>query len=95
MAEKIRFTTRRIAALTCPPGKDRVAIFDTERTAELLREIAGRRAVVVVEHDMAFVSSLGCKVTVMHEGRVLVEGPMDEVAADPRVKEVYLGGRPC
>lgn len=68
---------------------------ETERTAALLREIAGERAVVVVEHDMVFVSALQCKVTVLHEGRVLTEGPMHKVAADPRVVEVYLGERPC
>ena len=46
---------------------------------------------VVVEHDMAFVRDLGVKVTVLHEGSVLAEGPLDHVSADPRVVEVYLG----
>ena len=64
---------------------------ETEQTAELLKSIAGRRSVVVVEHDMAFVRSLGVKVTVLHEGAVLAEGPLDAIQADPRVVEVYLG----
>ncbi len=64
---------------------------ETEQTAELLREINRTRGVVVVEHDMAFVRALGVKVTVLHEGRVLSEGSIDAVSADPRVVEVYLG----
>jgi urea transport system ATP-binding protein len=64
---------------------------ETMRTAELLREIAGERSVVVVEHDMEFVRALGCKVTVLHQGRVLAEGSLDHVSANPEVVEVYLG----
>lgn len=64
---------------------------ETEQTAELLREINRTRSVVVVEHDMAFVRALGVKVTVLHEGRVLSEGTIDVVSADPNVVEVYLG----
>ncbi len=64
---------------------------ETATTAELLREIAEDHSVVVVEHDMAFVRDLGVKVTVLHEGAVLAEGPLDQVSADPRVIEVYLG----
>ncbi|MEJ0012043.1 MAG: urea ABC transporter ATP-binding protein UrtD [Bauldia sp.] len=64
---------------------------ETEATAELLKEIAKEKSVVVVEHDMAFVRALGVKVTVLHEGSVLSEGTIDHVSADPRVIEVYLG----
>jgi urea transport system ATP-binding protein len=64
---------------------------ETEQTAELLREINKTRSVVVVEHDMAFVRALDVKVTVLHEGSVLSEGSIDNVSADPRVVEVYLG----
>ena len=64
---------------------------ESEQTAELLREINRTRSVVVVEHDMAFVRALGVKVTVLHEGSVLAEGSIDDVSADPRVIEVYLG----
>ncbi|HVU02388.1 MAG TPA: urea ABC transporter ATP-binding protein UrtD [Polyangiaceae bacterium] len=64
---------------------------ETERTAELLTSLAGARTVVVVEHDMDFVRSLAKKVTVLHEGSVLAEGTLDQVKADPRVVEVYLG----
>jgi urea transport system ATP-binding protein len=64
---------------------------ETEQTAQLLREINRTRALVVVEHDMAFVRALGVKVTVLHEGSVLSEGSIDHVSADPKVIEVYLG----
>ena len=60
-------------------------------TAELLKDIAKTHAVVVVEHDMEFVRRLGVKVTVLHEGSVLAEGSIDEVSANERVVEVYLG----
>jgi urea transport system ATP-binding protein len=64
---------------------------ETEATAELLREISRDHSVIVVEHDMAFVRALDCRVTVLHEGSVLAEGPLDAVSADKRVIEVYLG----
>jgi urea transport system ATP-binding protein len=64
---------------------------ETAATAELLRDIARDHSVVVVEHDMAFVRELGVKVTCLHEGSVLAEGALDQVSADPRVIEVYLG----
>ncbi len=64
---------------------------ETAATATLLKEISRSHSVVVVEHDMVFVRDLGCKVTVLHEGSVLAEGSLDQVSADRRVVEVYLG----
>ena len=64
---------------------------ETARTAELLVSLAGTHSVVVVEHDMDFVRSIARRVTVLHEGRVLAEGDMEQVQDDPRVIEVYLG----
>ena len=64
---------------------------EIERTAELLKSLAGKHSVVVVEHDMEFVRSIAQTVTVLHEGHVLAEGSMDQVQNDPKVIEVYLG----
>ena len=64
---------------------------EMERTAELLRGLAGKHTIVVVEHDMEFVRSIARRVTVLHEGKVLADGPMAQIQADRRVVEVYLG----
>jgi urea transport system ATP-binding protein len=64
---------------------------ETERTAELLSSLAGSHSIIVIEHDMDFVRSIAEKVTVLHEGRVLAEGNIDQVQSDPKVVEVYLG----
>jgi urea transport system ATP-binding protein len=64
---------------------------ETERTAELLLSLRAEHSLIVVEHDMDFVRSIARRVTVLHEGRVLADGDMDQVQNDPRVIEVYLG----
>jgi urea transport system ATP-binding protein len=64
---------------------------ERDLTAELLHRICQNRAVIVIEHDMAFVKKIAHKVTVMHQGKILAEGPMDKVQADPKVIDVYLG----
>jgi urea transport system ATP-binding protein len=64
---------------------------ETERTAALLKDLSGRHTVLVIEHDMDFIRDLQAPVTVLHEGHVLCEGPMDTVQNDPKVIEVYLG----
>ena len=60
-------------------------------TGDLLEELANDHTVVVIEHDMGFLRRYARKVTVLHEGRLLREGSVDEVQADPEVREVYLG----
>jgi urea transport system ATP-binding protein len=64
---------------------------EVEKTAELLVSLAGEHSVVVVEHDMEFVRSIARRVIVLHQGSVLAEGSMDEVQANRKVVEVYLG----
>ena len=63
------------------------------RTAEIIREINKSSTMIVVEHDMQFIRMIARKVTVFHQGQILLEGDMDEVSADARVREVYLGHR--
>lgn len=62
-----------------------------DETGELLKRIVGDRTIVVIEHDMDFMRTYADFVTVMHEGKVLTEGTVSEIQADPRVQEVYLG----
>ena len=69
---------------------------ERDRTAALLESIVDRTtcSIVLIEHDMQFVRQIarrGHKVTVMHEGSVLSEGPLERVQSDPRVLEAYLG----
>jgi urea transport system ATP-binding protein len=64
---------------------------ERDATGELLGELSRDHTVVVIEHDMDFLRRFARTVTVMHAGRILSEGTVAEVQADPRVQEVYLG----
>lgn len=64
---------------------------ETEQTAELLLELAKEHTIVVIEHDMDFVRRLDSTVTVLNEGKVLAEGPLEEVERNELVREAYLG----
>ncbi len=64
---------------------------ERDETGELLKRIVGDRTIVVIEHDMDFMRTYADFVTVMHAGKVLAEGTVSEIQADPRVQEVYLG----
>jgi urea transport system ATP-binding protein len=68
-----------------------MSVSERVKTAELLNEIIKDRSVIVIEHDMKFVESIAHRVTVLHQGKVLAEGDMTSVQANPKVKEVYLG----
>ncbi len=64
---------------------------ERDHTGELLQAILGRCSILVVEHDMQFVRQFASTVTVLHQGQLLVEGPVEAVQSDPRVIEVYIG----
>lgn len=64
---------------------------ETERTAELFLSLKGKHSLMVVEHDMSFIRAISDVVTVLCDGAVLAQGTLDQVQADPRVIEVYLG----
>lgn len=64
---------------------------EREETGDLLQRIKGDRTIVVIEHDMEFMRRYADFVTVMDAGKVLAEGTVAEIQADPKVQEVYLG----
>ena len=64
---------------------------EVHQTAELIRDIARDRTIIVVEHDMQFIRMIAERVTVFHQGRILAEDTMDAIMADERVRDVYLG----
>ena len=64
---------------------------ETARTAELFLTLKGKHSLMVVEHDMSFIKTISEIVTVLCDGSVLAQGTLDEVQADERVIEVYLG----
>ncbi|MCR5867848.1 urea ABC transporter ATP-binding protein UrtD [Aquincola sp. J276] len=68
-----------------------MSVRERELTGELLQRICKGRSVIVIEHDMDFVKRIAHKVTVMHQGKILAEGSMDQVQNDPKVIDVYLG----
>ena len=61
------------------------------KTAELIKGLSSKHAFVVIDHDMDFVEQLAAPVSVLHMGRMLKQGSIDEVRNDPQVKSVYLG----
>lgn len=66
------------------------------RTASLLREMQAAQAaeaMIVVEHNIEFIRLVSDRVTVMHRGRVLADGTVDEVQANREVQASYLGRR--
>jgi urea transport system ATP-binding protein len=64
---------------------------ETARTAELFLTLKGKHSLMVVEHDMSFIRTISEIVTVLSDGAVLAQGTLDQVQADERVIEVYLG----
>jgi branched-chain amino acid transport system ATP-binding protein/urea transport system ATP-binding protein len=67
---------------------------ETAGTAALIREMNRDHAIVVVEHDMQFIRAIARRVTVFHQGRVLVEDSARPCSPDSRVHDVYLGRPP-
>ena len=64
---------------------------ETDETMRLIRELAAGRTVILVEHKMKVVMKISDRITVLHQGQVLAEGTPDEIRANERVQQTYLG----
>lgn len=64
---------------------------ETSKTADIILALKGSHTILVVEHDMGFVRQIAEKITVMHMGKRLAEGPIEKIETDPAVQEAYLG----
>ncbi len=64
---------------------------DVNRVKDLIRKVAARRTVLMVEHNMGVVADLCDTITVLQRGSVLAEGSYAEVSANPQVMEAYMG----
>jgi urea transport system ATP-binding protein len=66
---------------------------EVERLAQLIHELKGNHSLIIVEHDMQFIQMIARRVTVLHQGRILLEGDVDHVMRDEQLRDVYLGRR--
>ncbi|MEL7000790.1 MAG: urea ABC transporter ATP-binding protein UrtD [Pseudomonadota bacterium] len=64
---------------------------ETLKTSQIINALKGKHTIIVVEHDMAFVREIAERISVMHMGKLLAEGPMAKIESDPAVQEAYLG----
>jgi branched-chain amino acid transport system ATP-binding protein len=64
---------------------------ETEELIALIEDIAKDQTILLVEHDMNVVMGIADRITVLHQGRIIAEGPPEEIRNDETVKEVYLG----
>jgi urea transport system ATP-binding protein len=64
---------------------------ETSQTADLIRSLSSQHSILVIDHDMTFVAQLDAPVSVMHMGRMLKQGTLDEIRNDPEIAAVYLG----
>jgi len=64
---------------------------ETDETMRLIRELAAGRTVILVEHKMKVVMKISDRITVLHQGQVLAEGSPEEIRANDRVQQTYLG----
>jgi branched-chain amino acid transport system ATP-binding protein len=82
-------------------GRPRVLLLDeptaglspgeSQLMADLLRRLDPAMTVLIIEHDMDIALEIALHVTVLHYGRVIADGPREDVKADPLVREIYLG----
>ncbi|MCB1754262.1 MAG: urea ABC transporter ATP-binding protein UrtD [Gammaproteobacteria bacterium] len=68
-----------------------MTIGETQKTAQIFNSLKGKHTLLVVEHDMTFVREIAEIITVMHQGKILAEGTVEQIEVDPKVREAYLG----
>lgn len=68
-----------------------MTVQETLKTSRIINDLKGRHTLIVVEHDMAFVREIAEMITVMHLGKVLAEGKIQEIEKNQAVKDAYLG----
>ena len=64
---------------------------ESHEVSTLIKKIASETTTIVIEHDLKFVREIGRIITVLHHGKVLAEGPIDDIAQDDTVRKAYLG----
>jgi branched-chain amino acid transport system ATP-binding protein len=93
---------RQLELLLALAGRPRVLLLDeptaglagpeTTAVVRMVERFPRDVTVLLIEHDMDVALALADRVTVLHQGRVVAEGTRDEIQADPRVADIYLGG---
>lgn len=61
------------------------------RLAELIQELKGNHSLIIVEHDMQFIQMIARTVTVLHQGRILLEDEVHRVMRSEQLRDIYLG----
>src|SRR5699024_5445583 len=105
-AKNLSFGDRRVLELAMALAREPELLLLDEPTAGLTRADAqslvpilrtvreqSRCAMIIVEHDMNFVTDLADVVTVLHQGAVLTSGSMEDVAKNAEVRQAYLGSK--
>jgi ABC-type branched-subunit amino acid transport system ATPase component len=69
-----------------------MSIEEVQKTDRLIRVLAQRMTVLIIEHDMDLIMGISDSITVLHQGRILAQGTPAEIRADQRVQDAYLGG---
>jgi branched-chain amino acid transport system ATP-binding protein len=69
-----------------------MSIEEVQKTDKLIRALAKRMTVLIIEHDMDMIMGISDSITVLHQGKILAEGTPAEIRASTKVQEAYLGG---
>lgn len=68
-----------------------LATGESREMAEFLKSLDPNIAILIIEHDLDVIFEVASHISVLHYGKLLTEGPAEEIRNDPRVQEIYLG----